>query len=93
MTMRSSTQAGWSLSRIAATEGGAAHLWICARRARQAVVLPGPHLSHPAAESARGPGREPELLYEPDSAILRASLVTDLAARWARPSSMRRLRI
>jgi SAM-dependent methyltransferase len=49
---------------------------------RQAVLLPGPHILEAGADPPEAPIREPEAyLYEPDPAVLRASLVTDLAIR------------
>jgi SAM-dependent methyltransferase len=47
---------------------------------RQAVLLPGPFVMRGGADVPEAPVREPaDYLYEPDPAILRASLVTDLA--------------
>lgn len=49
---------------------------------RRAVLLPGPHVLQGGTDIPQVPVREPEAyLYEPDPAILRASLVTDLAAQ------------
>ncbi len=49
---------------------------------RQAVLLPGPHILEGGPDAPEAPVREPDtFLYEPDPAVLRASLVTDLAAR------------
>ena len=48
---------------------------------RQAVLLPGPHIMQAGLDAPEVPVREPGMyLYEPDPAILRASLVTNLAA-------------
>lgn len=48
---------------------------------RRATLLPGPHtlLAHPAARAELGPPQA--YLYEPDPAVLRAGLVTTLAAQ------------
>jgi protein-L-isoaspartate O-methyltransferase len=47
---------------------------------RQAVLLPGPHILEAGADVPAALVRDPDgYLYEPDPAILRASLVTDLA--------------
>ena len=54
---------------------------MCVKVARRATLLPGPHslLADPAARGEVGPPQA--YLYEPDPAVLRAGLVTTLAAQ------------